>query len=93
MAYDDLKNDGIYNLTSMGQFGYVQLNTNSTDITGVKFSAIYANEDSEFTVGKYSKGGDASITVALLKGGHIPGAFINITGLTGDILCAKATEL
>jgi len=31
--------------------------------------------------------------VALLKGGHIPGAFINITELTGNILCAKATEL
>jgi hypothetical protein len=93
MAKDDLKNEGIHNLTSMGQFGYVQLTTASTDITGVKFSTIYANEDSTFTVGTYSVAGAASITVALLKGGHIPGPFINITGLTGNILCAKATEL
>ena len=93
MAKDDLKYDGIHNLTSMGQFGYDQYNTASADVTGVKYSTIYANEDSTFTVGTYSAGGAASITVALLKGGHIPGAFINITGLTGNILCAKATEL
>ena len=34
MAKDDLKNDGIHNLTSMGQFGYVQSTTASTDTTG-----------------------------------------------------------
>jgi hypothetical protein len=93
MAYNDLKNDGIYNLTSMGQFGYDQFSTGDSSENNVKYSTIYANENSEFTVAQYSVGGDISITVKLKVGGNIPGPFRNITSLTGNILCSKATEL
>ena len=80
------------NLASLGQYGYTQLKTATTEVKEVKFMAIYANEDSEFTSEQYSEGGDESITIKLNAGNALPGAFINITELTGDILCAKSEE-
>ena len=87
-----LKYAEINNLASLGQFGVRQLATGETSTTGEKFMAVYANVDSDFTSEQYSEGGDESITVKLKAGNALPGAFINITGLTGDILCAKSEK-
>jgi hypothetical protein len=54
--------------------------------------AVYANKDSVFTSEQYSEGGSESITVELKAGNALPGPFINITELTGDILCAKSEK-
>jgi hypothetical protein len=87
-----LQNDLGYNLASLGQFGVRQLTTNATSAIGEKFMAIYANEDSDFTVAS-TGGGDPSFTVSLKAGGSLPGPYKNITGLTGNILCFKSNEL
>jgi hypothetical protein len=89
---NSLENNSESNLASLGQFGVRQLATGETSTTGEKFMAVYANEDSEFTSEQYSEGGDESITVKLKAGNALPGAFINITELTGDILCAKSEK-
>jgi hypothetical protein len=89
---NDLQFNSQSNLAGFAQYGYKQLKTDTTDLTGVKFMAIYANEDSEFTSEQYSEGGDESITIKLKAGNALPGAFINITELTGDILCAKSEK-
>ena len=89
---NDLQFNSENNLASLGQFGFKQIKTDSANLTGVKFMAIYANEDSEFTAEQYSEGGDESITIKLKAGNALSGAFINITELTGDILCAKSEK-
>ena len=87
-----LKNNSESNLAGFAQYGYTQLKTGSTLVTEVKFMAVYANKDSVFTSEQYSEGGSESITVELKAGNALPGPFINITELTGDILCAKSEK-
>jgi hypothetical protein len=89
---NDLQFNSQSNLAAFAQYGYTQLKTDTTEVKEVKFMAIYANEDSEFTAEQYSEGGDESITIKLNAGNSLPGPFINITELTGDILCAKSEK-
>jgi hypothetical protein len=86
---NDLGQNDNANRASLGQNGIRQLATGATSVTDEKFVAIYANADSAFTVAD-GGGGATSITVALIKGGSIPGKFSNITSLTGNILCFKS---
>ena len=84
-----LQNTIALNLATFGQYGIVQLKTDETSTLEEKFMSFYANEDSTFSVGLYTDGGDDNITIKLFAGGTIPGPYKNITGLTGDILCFK----
>ena len=86
---NSLENNSESNLATLGQYGVRQLATGETSTTGEKFMAIYANEDSTFTVESYTEGGDDSITIKLFAGGTIPGPYKNVSALTGDILAFK----